>query len=210
VEHRVVCISASDGSRGEDVAPLVAGRLGFQLVNEQIVARAAEEAGVTAAVAADVEQRKSLVSRLLEEMPAGAAGAAALGGGYVALPEDGGPSADALRGLIRAAIEEIAARGDAVIMAHAASLALTGDDGALRVFVTASAGTRRDRLAEVRDLTSKKAEKLVARLDANRADYLKRFYQVGSELPTHFDLVVNTDRLGPEQAAEVIVQAARA
>jgi Cytidylate kinase-like family len=208
VEHRVVCISASDGSRGEDVAPLVAGRLGFQLVNEQIVARAAEEAGVTAAVAAGVEQRKSLVARLLEEMPAGAAGAAALGG-YVALPEEAGPSADALRGLIRSAIEEIAARGDAVIMAHAASLALTGRDGALRVFVTASADTRRDRLAEARELTSKKAEKLLARLDANRADYLKRFYHVGSELPTHFDLVVNTDRLGPEQAAEVIVHAVR-
>jgi Cytidylate kinase-like family len=209
VEHRVVCISASDGSRGEDIAPLVAGRLGFQLVNEQIVARAAEEAGVTAAVAAGVEQRKSLVSRLLEEMPAGAAGAAALGG-YVALPEDAGPSSDALRGLIRSAIEEIAARGDAVIVAHAASLALTGHDHALRVFVTASADTRRDRLAEARELTPKKAEKLVARLDANRADYLKRFYHVGAELPTHFDLVVNTDRLGPEQAAELIVHAARA
>jgi cytidylate kinase len=209
VEHRVVCISASDGSRGEDVAPLVAGRLGFQLVNEQIVARAAEEAGVTASVAAGAEHRKSLVSRLLEEMPAGAAGAAALGG-YVALPEDAGPSADALRGLIRSAIEEIAARGDAVIMAHAASLALTGHDGALRVFVTASPDTRRDRLAEARELTAKKAEKLLARLDANRADYLKRFYHVGSELPTHFDLVVNTDRLEPEQAAELIVQAAKA
>jgi hypothetical protein len=209
MEHRVVCISASDGSWGEDVAPLVAGKLGFQLVNEEIVARAAEEAGVTASVAAGVELRKSLVSRLLEEMPAGAAGAAALGG-YVALPQDAGPSSDALRALIRAAIEEIAARGDAVIVAHAASLALTGHDHTLRVFVTASTDTRRDRLAEAQELTSKKAEKLVARLDANRADYLKRFYHVGTELPTHFDLVVNTDRLGPEQAAEMIVQAARA
>jgi hypothetical protein len=209
MEHRVVCISASDGSWGEDVAPLVAGKLGFQLVNEEIVARAAEEAGVTASVAAGVEHRRSLVSRLLEEMPAGAAGAAALGG-YVALPQDAGPSSDALRALIRAAIEEIAARGDAVIVAHAASLALTGHDHTLRVFVTASTDTRRDRLAEAQELTSKKAEKLVARLDANRADYLKRFYHVGTELPTHFDLVVNTDRLGPEQAAEMIVQAARA
>jgi hypothetical protein len=209
VEHRVVCISASNGSWAEDVAPLVAGRLGFQLVDEQIVARAAEEAGVTAGVAAGVEQRKSLVSRLLDEMPAGVAGAAALGA-YVPLPEDTGPSADALRGLIRSAIEEIAARGDAVIMAHAASLALAGHGDALRVFVTASADTRRDRLAEAHELTSKKAEKLLARLDANRADYLKRFYHVGSELPTHFDLVVNTDRLGPEQAADVIVRAASA
>jgi hypothetical protein len=44
--------------------------------------------------------------------------------------------------------------------------------------------------------------------DAGRRDYLKRFYDVDEELPTHYDLVVNTDVLSAVSAARVVVQAA--
>ena len=44
--------------------------------------------------------------------------------------------------------------------------------------------------------------------DAGRRDYLRRFYNVDNELPTHYDLVVNTDALSVEQAAELISRAA--
>ena len=48
----------------------------------------------------------------------------------------------------------------------------------------------------------------MARGDRNRADYLKRFYRV-TEQPIHYDLVVNTDTLTTDEAADVIAQAAR-
>jgi cytidylate kinase len=54
-----------------------------------------------------------------------------------------------------------------------------------------------------------RAAKAVARGDAGHADYLKRFYDIDSELPTHYDIVIDTDRLDPEAAAELIVSAAR-
>ena len=44
--------------------------------------------------------------------------------------------------------------------------------------------------------------------DAARRDYLRRFYSIRSELPTHYDLVVNTDTFTVEQAANLVVQAA--
>jgi cytidylate kinase len=47
----------------------------------------------------------------------------------------------------------------------------------------------------------------VKRDDDERADYLKRFYRVDRELPTHFDLVINTDVLTPEKAADVVLSA---
>ena len=59
VGYGVVAISPTDGSAGEELGPIVARELGFRLVNEQIVAQAAREAGVTAEVVADVERRKS-------------------------------------------------------------------------------------------------------------------------------------------------------
>jgi hypothetical protein len=210
VAYSVVCISATDGAAGEEVAPLVASRLAFRLIDEQIVARAAQEAGVEAHVVADVEQRKSLVARVLEELPAsGMAGAGlSLVGPVPALDQT--PAGDTLRGLIRSTIEEIAHQGDAVIISHAASLALAKQPEVLRTFITASPETRAERIAEARECGAKEAEKLVSRGDANRADYLKRFYRIGSERPTHYDVLVNTDRLTAGQAADVIVHAAQA
>jgi cytidylate kinase len=43
--------------------------------------------------------------------------------------------------------------------------------------------------------------------DAGRADYIKRFYGIGTEQPTHYDVVINTDKLTPDDAARLIVDA---
>ena len=114
-----------------------------------------------------------------------------------------------LRGLIRNVLWESAEAGDAVIVAHAASLALAARVDVLRVLITASAETRARRLAEAQEIGEAEAEKLVARGDANRADYLKRFYGISTELPTHYDIVLNTDHVAPEEAAALILTAAR-
>jgi cytidylate kinase len=112
-----------------------------------------------------------------------------------------------LRMLIRDALRSIADDGAVVIVSHAASFALAGRD-ALRVFVTASAETRAQRLAATKGIDLGSAARLIKKEDAGRADYLKRFYGIDRELPTHFDLVVNTDVLSPDQAAEVVISAA--
>ena len=38
---------------------------------------------------------------------------------------------------------------------------------------------------------------------------LRRFYGIGDERPTHYDLEVNTDRLDSQDSAKLIVGAAR-
>jgi cytidylate kinase len=119
-----------------------------------------------------------------------------------ALPTD----AD-LRHLIADALRTFADAGSVVIVAHAASFALAGRD-VLRVLVTATPETRAKRIGEAREIDVRKAAKVVKDEDAGRADYLKRFYGVERELPTQFDVVVNTDTLTPARAAEIVVSAA--
>ena len=68
VARRVICISCPDGAGGEEVGRLVAESLGLRLIDEEIVVRAAREAGVASHVVADAEQRKSLVARVLKEI----------------------------------------------------------------------------------------------------------------------------------------------
>lgn len=46
MRHNVVCISRQDGAGAQEVALRVADRLGFRLIDEDVVTRAAVEAGV--------------------------------------------------------------------------------------------------------------------------------------------------------------------
>ena len=63
-----------------------------------------------------------------------------------------------------------------MIVSHAASIALGRRDGVLRVLITGSEEERRARLGETQGVSEREAGNLVARGDANRADYFKRFY----------------------------------
>jgi Cytidylate kinase-like family len=201
---QVVCISSSDAFLGRAVGRLVAERLGRRYVDEDIIAAAAAKARVDPALLADVEERKPLIRRLLED-----SSAAELAVGGFAPPFAGAqPGSDELRALIRDEIEKTASEGPVVIVAHAASFALAGREGLLRVFLTASRETRARRLATARELGQAEASREIKAADAARADYLKRFYGVRSELPTHYDVVVNTDVLSVEEAAVLVAQAA--
>lgn len=205
--YRVVCVSRARGAGGEEVGELVAGRLGFRYVDDDIVALAASRGGISPAEVADEEQRRSLVERLLAAMST--SGGVELAGG-LPHPAAADLSGDEIRALITEAIEQTAAQGNVVIVAHAASYAAAPDWGALRVLVTASPETRAARLGAAEGLDPTQAARAVKDADASRRDYLKRFYGVSEELPTHYDLVLNTDSLSVDSAAELVVGIASA
>ena len=206
----VVCISHATGSGGSEVGRLVAERLGFRYVDEDIIAQAAAKGGVDPGDLADEERRKSWLARALDEFGRGASGEAwALLGPMPPAPGQSSTSEE-LRALIREAIEETAAQGRAVIVAHAASHAIGGREDALRVLVTASPSTRAARVCKAEKLDAPAGSRAVKDADAARADYLRRFHDVDDEQPTHYDLVVNTDQLSVEQAAELVSSAASA
>jgi cytidylate kinase len=207
----IVCISAADGARGAEVARLVADKLGLRLLDEELIQRAATSAGVEPAVMADVERRRSLLERLVESVGASADAAAFAMVGVP--PELVAPSAESggLRDLIRAAIEETATVGAGlVIYQHAASVALAQREDVLRVLATAPDDVRRERVAQERGLEPSAAAKALAASDRGRADYLKRFYRVDAETAAMYDLVVNTERLTPDEAATLVAAAATA
>ena len=207
----VVCLSRTLAAGGEIVGRLVADRLGFRYVDEEVINLAAEKANVDPKVVAAAEHRKTFLSRFLDALAASQPQDA-----YVLIPQaEGltyyGPTTIAtsrvpedMRELIAEAIREIAAAGNTVIVAHAASMALAGVEGVLRVLITASEKTR---AARMRLLKEGDAESAVRDSDRERRDYLSRFYGIKEELPTHYDLVLNTDVLRPEQAASLIVSA---
>jgi cytidylate kinase len=209
--RRVVCIARLIGAGGELVGQAVADQLGYQLVDEEILQRAAESSGVSVAELADAERRTKVIDGLMRNLTiaGGAAGVMALA---PVGPIDLGAGTDpkSLRALIQQSIHETAERGDVVIVSHGASHALTDGVGVLRVLVTGSTETRASRLGQAASIDGKKASKAVADSDAQRAGYLKRFYGVGEERPTQYDLVLNSDTLSVALMSDLVVRAVTA
>lgn len=201
----VICISRALGARGDEVGALVAERLGFRYVDEEIVAQAAARGGVSPADVADEERRKSALSRLISEIGRSVATDSY---GISSMARSDAASSEDIRGLIQAAIEETAARGNVVIVAHAASFALPRSSNVLRVLVTAPPDDRTRRLSEAHGVDPEAAKKELKESDSARADYLRRFYGIDTEQPTHYDIVVNTGSLSPERATELVITAA--
>lgn len=197
---KIIAIARTLSAGGESVGRSVAGELGMRYVDNEIIDQAAALVGVTdkdiAQVEAEVETRKSLIERILEAFaPASGAAEVATAGPVSTLP--------GYEQIIVDVIRRTASEGNVVIVAHGAAIALADRSDVLRVLVTASHETRVARLIALgRGKTT--AQKLIEESDESRAEFLDRFYQVEEELPTHYDLVVNTDRMTADQAAAMI------
>jgi cytidylate kinase len=203
---KVVCISCTTGASGEEVGKLVAERLGFAYADEEVVARAAARGGIDAGSVADEESRKSRAARVLEALAL--TGDLGLVAGVPLRAGNDEVTGPEIRALIRETIEHMAAQGNVVIVAHAASHALPAGSDVLRVLVTASPDVRAKRVGEAEGLGRSGAARAVKESDAARRDYLRRFYDLKGELPTQYDLVLNTDVLSGDRAVQLIAFAA--
>jgi cytidylate kinase len=203
---RVVTLSHATGSGGETIGRTVAKSLGFRYIDEEVINIAAQREGIDAAVVADEERRKSFLERLMAGIAIPAIGEASAS---MILPEAIVASGESLRTLIVEAMHEVAEQGQAVIVSHAASIPLADRPDVLRILVTASVTTRAQRAARDGGVAVAVAAGFIKENNAGRADYFQRFYRIERELPTHYDLVINTDKLSADEVADIIVAAVK-
>src|SRR5262249_37892895 len=135
----VICISHAEGAEGGAVGRAVAEKLGYTFADDAIVSEAAHAAGIFAESVSYVERGDAKRSVEVD---------------FGRIEKTG-----KLRELIKAAIEAAAVRGSVVIASHAASYALVGRDGVLRVLVTAPDEARVARIAESEGIDPKRAAK---------------------------------------------------
>ena len=200
----VIAISRTLGAGADEIGELAATKLGFRYVNNHVIDWAAERAGVSPATIEKAEHTPPLVERILQFL--GSAGVEAGHATYMPPPVE--PSVGYER-LIERVIRETAAAGNVVIVAHGASVPLAGSPGLLRVFITASPDVRALRMCQEAGVKESDAAKMIDRSDRERREFLQRFYEVKEELPTRYDIVINTDLIAKETAADLIAEAAR-
>lgn len=208
---RVISITRSLASGDKDIGRIVADELGFSFLDNEIIQLAAEKAGVSPEEVDRAEHTKPLLARIHEVL-----GSPSLSISTTHPMESMSqeqlisplPSVSN-RQMIQKVIYEAAEKGNVVIAAHASGFHLAGMEGLLRVFVIASVDVRVERLRQMTKLNAQDARRAIEKDDKERQSYLRRFYDVRQELPTHYDLVINTDMITPSVAAHLIVTAAK-
>ncbi len=202
----VVSISRTLAAGGEEIGRLVARELDFRYVDDEIITKASEYAGVSPDTVARVEQSQSLIARILEAREA----SATLEG--ISLTWQAAPvvvESRLYQNLIQRVIRETAETGKVVIVAHGTSVPLAGMSGLLRVLVTASPEVRAERLMALTDVGEPQAKKAIEYSDRERQKFFRRIHDLRQELPTQYDLVVNTDRFTVPEAVSLIVAASK-
>lgn len=106
-------------------------------------------------------------------------------------------------------IAQVAAEGRVVLVGRGAQAVLASRPNALHVYVIASKAFRRKIAIERLGVDPANVDKVMQETDAFRDQYIKTNYGRDRRDLTQYDLVLNAERLGLADAAEVIVAEVR-
>lgn len=234
----VITVSRQRGSMGSYVALEVARKLDLRYLDREIIQSVAQEAGVETEAVEDIEQRAGRLARVLNllgarpKLPAVASASLReqeVGQDRVqtlmdrqrisqeiaiAHLESGAgidyiPRLDYLE-LITSIILEQAAQGQAMIVGRGGQIILRDRPGVLHVQVIAKFETRVYNIIQREGIKWREAAHRVRRADEQRAGYMRRFYNENWLDASLYDLVINTDQIPCDVAAELVVAASRA
>jgi len=112
--------------------------------------------------------------------------------------------------LVRKVIYDRAEAGNMVVLGRGGQMVLRNWPGALHVYITAPLEVRVGRIAQERDIGRQLAERLVRESDRRKRDYIRHFYNKADwKNSRYYHLIVDTGRIPPEVAMEIVVRAAR-
>jgi cytidylate kinase len=198
-QMRVVTISREYGSGGGEISARLAQRLGWRLIDHEIVVRVAQELQISESEAeAQDETVTGLLTRILTSMqaiqPAMSASAPDL------LLTDTNAYQQALRKVVEAA----AAAGQVVIVGRGAQVLLSGHRDTLHVRVVAPLDLRVAYVVRREQLDEPAARHRIQLKDRDRIRYLQETHHQHPADAHLYDLVINTGVLDLESAVDLI------
>jgi cytidylate kinase len=205
----IVTIARQAGAQGEAVGRAVAERLGWSYLDREIITQAAARARVSEATIEQAERVPSLLTRMMEALgryPSGFELAEAMPGAPHVPPL----SSEAYRSFIEQVIHQLEETADAVLIGHASQAVLRGSRRAVHLYIVAPMAQRTRLVAAEEGLDQEEATRLVKSTDAERADFLQRYYGMRWNNPSNYDLILNTGRLLVSAAAGIVVDLVRA
>lgn len=178
-----ITISRQLGSLGEEVAQAVAARLGYRVIARELITEAAQRAGLPELALATIDDLGLL--------------------GLKPTKKERRTYQEAVRQIMY----EQAEAGEVIIVGRAGQVILSDDPRVLHVKVIAPVGLRAERLAQAQGISLDNALEQVKSSDKTRKKYLKSNYKVRWDDPQLYDVIINTARMSPDEAACLICRA---
>ena len=202
----IVTISRQIGSGGSEIARRVAEALGFRLVDNELIDRVAERAGMSRTQVANREERApGFLERLIRVLSRSAP--ELQNTPPETMPE---PAEKSLVQITEQVVAEIAAKGRVVMVGRAAPAVISGNLEALHVKTVAPIPVRVARISQRDGVDAREAERRLKACDADRTRYHAHHYGRDWNDPTNYHLVLNTGPLGIDGATDLILARARA
>ncbi len=194
----VVTIARTYGSGGNAIGEEVARRLGCPCYNRQLIDRTAAQMGYSPEFVEKSEQNIS-TGRLWEMIFADHG-----------IPQSMNPSKDdAIYVSQSRTIRELAHEGPCVIIGRLGNWILRDDPHVLRVFITSGGDFATRQVADKLQITPEEAARKIERVNKGRANHYWRYTGRQWTDIGGYDLIVNAEKIGVGEAAEMIVNAAR-
>ena len=169
---RVITVEREYGSHGAEFAHDLAARLGWRLLDSELVCRAAKLAGVDPKLAAKFDDRLDpwyyRYGKIFWQDP-------------VYAPATSGDEkifdSERMLALLHQEILEAAKEGNCVLVGRGAACALAGKPGCFHVFVYATVSAKKEWFAKAFPERTQHAEQDLAAFDKRRAAVIRKFYQ---------------------------------
>jgi cytidylate kinase len=169
---RVITVEREYGSRGGEFAHDLAERLGWRLLDSELVSEAGKRAGVSPELAAKFDDRldpwyyrygKVFWHDTAYQM--------------TGLSDEQVFDSERMLTLIREEILEAAKQGNCVLVGRGAACALACHAGCFHIFVYATLKAKRDWFGQAFPNQAQNAEQALAAYDKRRAAVIRKFYQ---------------------------------
>ena len=186
----IITISREYGSGGRYIGKLVADKLGIKLYDKEFVEKLAEDTGLSAEYIENNEQKRSPLE--------------ILNNGYYS----GLNNSDELFIKESELIKEVTNRESCVIIGRCADFILKDNDNVVKVFVSSNMNDKIQRTTEFYGIEKNKAEKEINRINKLRASHYKYYTERDWQDMSNYDICINSDKIGIENAANLICQLA--
>jgi len=220
----VITISRQFGSGGDEIAETICRTTGYHLFDKNILARAAFESGLADQEAFDFCEDNYKVKNFLERLfgssrPVGSVRIWKETTDGVRISEELQLNEEQSLTCVRKAVDTAHKLGDIVIVGRGGQVLLQDQSDVLHVRVTAPLEDRILRVRNRPEMTNRvfsdsvearrAAQSMIEKNDSTSAEYLRRFYGVDWSAPQLYHLIINTGKLSINQAAQIIIEAAR-
>jgi cytidylate kinase len=206
----VITVGRQFGAGGHTVAEMLAKELHSEILDSRIIDEAAHRLQLPKEeVEAEDEQPGSLLARLLLALGSASTEPLIPPEATAWTPPNAAPTFDtrkAVLAITQHVIEEAARAGNVVIVGRGGAYILRDFPGALHVFLRASQAVRVKMIMARFSIGSEdEARRRLKQTDENWTSYIRQVYGHDRNLAEHYDLVLDTGRLGYDATVDAIL-----